>query len=73
MTTTDTTTADTTGADLTVDPTASGAQTRTPPRLKQRYRSEILPSLHEQFGYGNRERVPAPQAAVPRRDRARPA
>ncbi len=58
MTTTDTTTADTTGADLTVDPAASGAQTRTPPRLKQRYRSEILPALHEQFGYGNVMQVP---------------
>jgi large subunit ribosomal protein L5 len=58
MTTTDTTTADTTGADLTVDPTASGAQTRTPPRLKQRYREEILPSLHEQFGYANVMQVP---------------
>jgi large subunit ribosomal protein L5 len=58
MTTTDTTTADTTGADLTVDPTTSGAQTRTPPRLKQKYRDEILPSLHQQFGYGNVMQVP---------------
>ncbi len=58
MTTTDTTTADTTGADLTVDPTASGAQTRTPPRLKQKYRAEILPALHEQFGYANVMQVP---------------
>ncbi len=58
MTTTDTTTADTTGADLTVDPAASGAQTRTPPRLKQRYRAEILPALHDQFGYANVMQVP---------------
>ena len=58
MTTTDTTTADTTGADLTVDPAASGAETRTPPRLKHRYRSEILPALHEQFGYANVMQVP---------------
>ena len=58
MTTTDTTTADTTGADLTVDPTASGAQTKTPPRFKQRYRAEILPALHEQFGYANVMQVP---------------
>jgi large subunit ribosomal protein L5 len=58
MTTTDTTTADTTGADLTVDPAVSGAQTRTPPRLKQKYRTEILPALHEQFGYANVMQVP---------------
>jgi large subunit ribosomal protein L5 len=57
-TTTDTTTADTTGADLTVDPAASGAQTREAPRLKQKYRSEILPALHEQFGYANVMQVP---------------
>jgi large subunit ribosomal protein L5 len=58
MTTTDTTTADTTGADLTVDTEATGAQPRTPPRLKQKYRDEILPSLHQQFGYGNVMQVP---------------
>jgi large subunit ribosomal protein L5 len=57
-TTTDTTTADTTGADLTVDPAASGSQTRTPPRLKQKYRAEILPALNEQFGYANVMQVP---------------
>jgi large subunit ribosomal protein L5 len=28
------------------------------PRLKTRYRSEILPALHEQFGYGNVMQVP---------------
>ena len=56
--TTDTTAADTTGADLTVDPDASGAETRTPPRLKQRYRSEVLPAIHEQFGYANVMQVP---------------
>ena len=28
------------------------------PRLKQRYRAEILPALHEQFGYGNVMQVP---------------
>ena len=58
MTTTDTTTADTTGADLTVDTAASRTATRTPPRLKQKYRAEILPALHEQFGYGNVMQVP---------------
>ena len=33
-------------------------ETRTPPRLKQKYRSEILPALHQQFGYGNVMQVP---------------
>jgi large subunit ribosomal protein L5 len=28
------------------------------PRLKTRYRQEILPALHEQFGYGNVMQVP---------------
>ena len=37
---------------------SSGAPTRTPPRLKQRYRDEILPALHQQFGYGNVMQVP---------------
>ena len=32
--------------------------TRTPPRLKTRYRQEILPALHEQFGYANVMQVP---------------
>jgi large subunit ribosomal protein L5 len=31
---------------------------RVAPRLKQRYRSEILPALHEQFGYANVMQVP---------------
>jgi large subunit ribosomal protein L5 len=35
----------------------SGAA-RVAPRLKQRYRSEILPALHEQFGYANVMQVP---------------
>ena len=56
--TTDTTAADTVGAELDIDPTASGAQTRTPPRFKERYRSEILPALNEQFGYANVMQVP---------------
>ena len=59
MTTTDTTTADTTGADLTVDTQApTGGEARVAPRLKQRYRSEILPAIHEQFGYANVMQVP---------------
>jgi large subunit ribosomal protein L5 len=53
------TTADTTGADLTVDTQATGPRaSRVAPRLKQRYRAEILPALHEQFGYGNVMQVP---------------
>jgi large subunit ribosomal protein L5 len=35
----------------------SGAA-RVAPRLKTRYRSEILPALHEQFGYANVMQVP---------------
>ena len=59
MSTTDTTTADTTGADLTVDTGATGTTpSRVAPRLKQRYRSEILPALNEQFGYANVMQVP---------------
>jgi large subunit ribosomal protein L5 len=54
MTTTDTS-ADT-AADTTTDTQAP--ETRTPPRLKQKYRAEILPALHEQFGYGNVMQVP---------------
>jgi large subunit ribosomal protein L5 len=30
----------------------------TPPRLKQRYRDEIVASLREQFGYANVMQVP---------------
>jgi large subunit ribosomal protein L5 len=32
--------------------------TRTPPRLKQRYREEILPALNDQFHYANVMQVP---------------
>jgi len=31
---------------------------RVQPRLKQKYRSEILPALQQQFGYGNVHQVP---------------
>jgi large subunit ribosomal protein L5 len=34
------------------------AQPTPPPRLKLRYREEILPALREQFGYGNVMQVP---------------
>jgi large subunit ribosomal protein L5 len=36
----------------------TATETRPMPRLKTRYRSEILPALHEQFGYGNVMQVP---------------
>jgi len=32
--------------------------TRTPPRLKERYRAEIAPALREEFGYGNVMQIP---------------
>jgi large subunit ribosomal protein L5 len=38
--------------------TTQAPETRTPPRLKTRYREEILPALHQQFGYGNVMQVP---------------
>ena len=38
--------------------TAEATETRVPPRLKTRYRDEILPALHEQFGYANVMQVP---------------
>src|SRR5215204_7508057 len=38
--------------------TETATETRTMPRLKTRYRAEILPALHEQFGYGNVMQVP---------------
>ena len=39
--------------------TATDNETTTvPPRLRARYREEILPALHEQFGYANVMQVP---------------
>jgi large subunit ribosomal protein L5 len=38
--------------------TATEAGTREIPRLKKRYREEILPALNEQFGYSNVMQVP---------------
>jgi large subunit ribosomal protein L5 len=34
-------------------------ETNTSPRMKERYRSEILPALREEFGYANVMQVPA--------------
>ena len=39
--------------------TATVDATRTIPRLKQRYREQIVPALREQFGYGNPMQVPS--------------
>jgi len=36
----------------------TGAQTREVPRLKTRYRDEILPALRQEFGHGNVMQVP---------------
>jgi large subunit ribosomal protein L5 len=38
--------------------TTTGGEPRALPRLKQRYREEIKPALHEQFGYANVMQVP---------------
>jgi large subunit ribosomal protein L5 len=38
--------------------TSTEGAVRTMPRLKQRYRDEIVAALTEQFGYGNRMQVP---------------
>jgi large subunit ribosomal protein L5 len=38
--------------------TTSAVQERVAPRLKQRYRDEIVPGLREQFGYANIMQVP---------------
>jgi large subunit ribosomal protein L5 len=38
--------------------TTETTEPRTMPRLKTRYRAEILPALHEQFGYANVMQVP---------------
>src|SRR5215210_6350448 len=38
--------------------TATVSQERDAPRLKQRYRAEILPALRDQFGYENVMQVP---------------
>ena len=39
--------------------TATAPETRAVPRLKQRYREEILPALREEFSFGNVMQVPS--------------
>src|SRR5688500_2059400 len=41
-----------------VSDAGSGTAARVAPRLKQRYREEILPALHQEFGYANVMQVP---------------
>jgi large subunit ribosomal protein L5 len=43
---------------MTETTTETTTEPRTMPRLKTRYRAEILPALHEQFGYANVMQVP---------------
>ena len=38
--------------------TATDERTTTRPRLRERYRAEIVPALQEQFSYGNPMQVP---------------
>jgi large subunit ribosomal protein L5 len=38
--------------------TSAATETQSMPRLKQRYREEILPALREEFGYANVMQVP---------------
>jgi large subunit ribosomal protein L5 len=44
---------------MTTDTATPTKQDTPPPRLKQRYREEILKALREQFGYGNVMQVPS--------------
>ncbi len=44
--------------------TTSTVQAPTIPRLKERYREQIAPSLREQFGYGNVMQIPAVSKVV---------
>ena len=38
--------------------TATTAEPRALPRLKQKYREEIAPALHTEFGYDNVMQIP---------------
>ena len=38
---------------------ATATETRKPPRLKEKYRGEISPALHAEFGYANVMQIPA--------------
>ena len=44
--------------------TPTSTVTNTPPRLKARYRAEVLPALREQFGYGNTMQTPRLEKVV---------
>ena len=43
---------------MTVTEIERSTETRTSPRLKQRYRDDIKPALQQQFSYGNAMQVP---------------
>jgi len=45
-------------ASTTEQPATETAQVKTPPRLKQRYRDEIVPALLEEFKFGNVMQIP---------------
>jgi len=45
-------------ASTTEQPSADTAVVKTLPRLKQRYRDEIVPALHEEFKFGNVMQIP---------------
>src|SRR3954451_21281789 len=38
--------------------THTASETRTPPRLKAKYKDEIVTTLNQEFGYGNVMQVP---------------
>jgi large subunit ribosomal protein L5 len=44
---------------MTATTTEQNTQQRVPPRLKERYRTEIAPALREEFGYANVMQIPA--------------
>ena len=44
--------------------TATATEAKPLPRLKQKYRQEIAPSLHTEFGYDNVMQIPGPVKVV---------
>ncbi len=43
---------------MSTETTEATTGTRVPPRLQTKYREEILPAIHQQFGYANVMQVP---------------
>jgi large subunit ribosomal protein L5 len=54
----------TTTSDTGTDSEATERVVPPPPRLKLRYRSEIMPALREEFGYANVMQIPGPVKIV---------